>query len=76
MEPVGRVVFVERQQQQNSKYELVGSDPLYKVVKVGGEVSSCKSGDFVLFRDSRTYRYKGDDVIVVSEDDIEGVNHA
>lgn len=77
MEPTGKLVFVERQDSEaKSKYEVVGKAPQYKVVKVGKDVSSCKKGDFILFTDSRTYPYKNDVIVVVREDDIEGVEHA
>lgn len=77
MEPTNRLVFVEKQEAKaNNKYEIVGKTPQFKVVKVGKAVSSCKKGDFVLFSDSHTYIYKDKNIMVVKEDDIEGVAHA
>lgn len=77
MQPTENMVFVKeikKQKPSNGKYEVAGEYEAYQVEQVGKNVSSCKKGDFVLFRkDQATMCFYESEIIVVNESDIMGV---
>jgi co-chaperonin GroES (HSP10) len=75
MTPTVGNVFVEKVNPKNKqKFEVIDSSEMqYRVTKIGKNVVACKKGDFILFKDSRTYKCDGSEIIVVEENDIEGV---
>jgi co-chaperonin GroES (HSP10) len=67
MKPSEGRVIVEKVQNK-SEFFVAGNDDY--VVAVSGS-KSYKKGDRVLFSDSHTYKYRGEEIIIVREEDIE-----
>lgn len=74
MQPTVGNVFVKKADKKVVKFEVVdNSEAKYEVTAVANDVTKCKVGDFILFRDSRSYKFEGKDVHVIDEGDIVAV---
>jgi hypothetical protein len=70
MQPTSNKIIVEKQK-SDSQFEIAGDD---EWVVVSSNSKLFKKGSRVLFDESRSYKYRGQTLIIVNEDDVEAVD--